>query len=181
MREYQSMLNRWSKLHLYGPQAYADTITYQLGADWLRDCELVEDWGCGLGWLRTFIEPERYRGIDGTKVPGVDVVTDLRMYRSQVPGVFMRHVLEHNVEWATILDNALVSFTRRMVLILFTPMGTTTRSIAWNPDADVPDIAFNPYDLECRFPSNVTVRIEDLDTLSQYGTERVYYLERVRG
>jgi hypothetical protein len=38
-------------------------------------------------------------------------VVDLAHYRSNVPGIFMRHILEHNYEWARILDNALASFT----------------------------------------------------------------------
>ena len=54
----------------------------------------------------------------------------------------MRHILEHNYEWARILDNALASFTERMALILFTPEQEVTEEIAFRSDVGVPDIAF---------------------------------------
>lgn len=178
-----SNLGRWALW--YGqvtdqPQPYADTVTYRLGADWLAGCGLVEDWGCGLGWLRTLIPAERYRGLDGTASPFADEVVDLAAYRSSVPGVFMRHVLEHNHAWEAVLDNAVTSFTKRMALILFTPMAPVTHQIAPfdNDGLDVPNIAFRHQDLADRFGSGTAWRFEDVATSSFYGTERVYYLER---
>ena len=53
-------------------------------------------------------------------------------YRSSVPGIFMRHILEHNYEWARVLDSALASFTQRMALI--TPERATTQEIAFQHD-----------------------------------------------
>ena len=64
----------------------------------------------------------------------------------------MRHVIEHNEAWGRILDNAVASFTERMVLILFTPERATTEAIAFHPDLGVPDIAFRLADLTDRFP-----------------------------
>jgi hypothetical protein len=78
---------------------YGETTSYEIGAAWLADCALTEDWGCGAGWLRTLIPPERYRGIDGTASSVCDEVVDLVAYRSTVPGIFMRHILEHNRMW----------------------------------------------------------------------------------
>ena len=127
------------------PWAYGDPTSYEIGAAWLAGCTLIEDWGCGAGWLRTLLPPDRYRGLDGTASPGCDAVVDLVTYRSHVPGVFMRHVLEHNHEWARILDNALASFTDRMVLILFTPGRAVTEVIACHPEVGVPDIAFRRF------------------------------------
>ena len=51
------------------PWPYGDTTTYEIGAAWLDGCALIEDWGCGAGWLRTLAPPDRYRGIDGTSSP----------------------------------------------------------------------------------------------------------------
>lgn len=59
------------------PQPYGDSASYRLGASWLERCALVEDWGCGLGWLRRFVPPGRYRGVDGTASPFADEVVDL--------------------------------------------------------------------------------------------------------
>jgi hypothetical protein len=84
-------------------------------------------------------------------------VVDLVQYRSSVPGIFMRHILEHNYEWARVLDNALASFTQRMALILFTPEREATQEIAFQHDVGVPDIAFRLADITDRFPPDVDV------------------------
>jgi hypothetical protein len=171
------MTGHWTETHLGKPPApYGDTVTYELAAKWLENCELVEDWGCGLGWSRHHFT--NWRGVDGSESPAVDEVVDLAQYRSQVPGLLLRHVLEHNVDWAMILDNALASFTERMALILFTPMGEETGIIAWNYGYEVPDISFRAEDLESRFPDDVQFKIEDVHTTSLYGVERIYYLLR---
>lgn len=126
---------------------YGDTLTYELAAEWVADCELVEDWGCGKGWLRTLIEPERYRGIDGSRTPFADQVVDLATHQSETPGLVMRHVLEHDERWEAILINALASFTERMALVLFTPLQEETRVLSWEPGYGVPNIGFALDDL----------------------------------
>lgn len=171
------MKGRWDSVHQgQEPAPYGDTTTYELATDWLKDCDLVEDWGCGLGWARRYFEPGQYRGLDGSQSPAVDEIVDLCIYRSQVPGLLLRHVLEHNFAWEQVLDNALASFTRRMVLILFTPMMEETQTIAWNREQGVPDIAFRAKDLEDRF-DDLDWACEDLQTKTQYLVERIYYLE----
>lgn len=157
------------------PVPYALTATYQIGAEWLESCSLVEDWGCGRGWLRTHIEPGRYRGVDGHPSPMADVVADLTGYRSTVPGIFMRHVLEHNYQWERILDNAVASFTERMALIVFTPFAGETHEIALNEELGVPDISFQLEDLTDRFGTS-TFEAKWLLTDAQYGVETVFLL-----
>lgn len=73
---------------------YGQVTTYELGGWWLRDL-FVEDWGCGLGWFRRYVDGPGYRGVDGSWSRFADEIVDLEQYRSQVPGLFMRHVLEH--------------------------------------------------------------------------------------
>jgi hypothetical protein len=157
---------------------YGETTSYEIGAAWLADCALTEDWGCGAGWLRTLIPPERYRGIDGTASSVCDEVVDLVAYRSTVPGIFMRHILEHNRMWDRILDNALASFTERMVLILFTPEKATTGEIAWASEVGVPDIAFRLADITDRFREDVTYTVERIASATEYGCETILLLER---
>jgi hypothetical protein len=182
-----SMLGRWDRW--YGrlrpdapPMPYGASRSYRRGADWLASCALVEDWGCGTGWLRTLVPPERYRGLDGTASPFADEVCDLTTYRSAVPGVFMRHVLEHNHQWRQVLDNALASFTQRMALVLFTPMAEATHPL---PELDgasgiaVPVISFRHEDLVERFGPDVAWSFEDLASPETwFRTERIYLLER---
>jgi hypothetical protein len=114
--------------------------------------------GLGLrGRLIAYVDPVRaVWGIEGTASSVCDEVVDLVAYRSTVPGIFMRHILEHNRMWDRILDNALASFTERMALILFTPEKASTEEIAWAPELGVPDIAFRLADITDRFPEDVT-------------------------
>lgn len=170
---------RWA--HRYAgvdaPQPYGDSVTYRVGAEFLADCGSVEDWGCGLGWLRNFVPADRYVGVDGSASRFADRVVDLETYRSDADGIFMRHVLEHNYRWERILDNALASFRHRFVLVTFTPYGETTREIAFNDDPGVPDLSFAKGDLT-RHLAGLGWREETYVTDTQYGTETVYLVER---
>jgi hypothetical protein len=133
------------------PVPFSDTTTYELGAQWLDGLD-VEDWGCGLGWMRNFVPAERYRGIDGSRSKFADEIVDLTEYRSRTPGLFMRHVLEHNPEWPKVLDNALASFTERMFLVLFTPLMAETRDLTPGDNSpNVPNFAFRLGDIVDRF------------------------------
>jgi hypothetical protein len=163
---------------LKDPWPYGETTSYEIGAAWLADCALIEDWGCGAGWLRKLVPPDRYRGIDGTASPVCDEALNLITYCSSVPGIFMRHVLEHNYDWRRILDNAVASFKERMVLILFTPERATTEEIAWTPGLGVPDIAFRFADITDRFPADVTYAVQRIYSATQYGCETIFFLER---
>lgn len=169
-------VGRWNNWYagMTEPAAYGDTTTYQLGADWLADCALVEDWGCGKGWLSTLIPPNRYRGVDGSATPFAHVTADLAEYQSAVPGVFLRHVLEHDRRWAQILDNAVATAQERLVVILFTPLAETTHEIAWNASLGVPDIAFRLADVTGRIEAGGMVcETETLPTNTQYGQETI--------
>lgn len=180
-----SNLGKWEKwycmLQKDNPEAYGVSDTYQLAADWLQDCAIIEDWGSGKGWFSRFIPEEKYVGIDGSRSPFAHKVVDLVQYRSNVPGIFMRHVIEHNYEWKTLLTNALESFTERMVLVLFTPMADETHEIAYHTNPGVPDISFSKNDLvEIFEAAGVSWRSDSLPFLSGYDdeTETIFYLEK---
>jgi len=180
-----SNLNKWNRWYhdLSEPQAYGNTRTYQIGADWLADCKVIEDWGCGKGWFSTFVGPEQvYVGVDGSKTPYATKQADLVDYQSTCDGLFMRHVLEHDPRWEVILFNAMQSFLHRMCLVLFTPrneMGTT--QIAWNDDPGVPDLSLGRHEIEATIHlSGVEIcgSPQHLKTKTQYGEETVYLLEK---
>lgn len=127
-------MQRWPE---HAPR-YGVEDSYKVGMAWLRDCRIVEDWGCGSARAKVY-RVGQYVGIDGTE-GYCDIQSPLEEYRSQVDGVFMRHVLEHNLDWRTILENALASFTKRMSLIFFTPWATKTHVVhEWK---GVPFISF---------------------------------------
>lgn len=179
-----SNLGRWDRIYSLleddRPLPYAMTVTYGLGAEWLADCASVEDWGCGMGWFRTLIEPDRYVGIDGSLTRHADVVADLADYRSNVSGIFMRHVLEHDFRWATVLDNALASFTQRMALILFTPLSSVgTYDMEWEEDPGVPNLSLDRSALIERFAvANATWTEQTVFTKAKYGAETIFRLAK---
>ena len=99
---------------------------------------------------------------------------------SRVEGIVMRHVLEHNVQWRRILANAVASFSKRMVLIIFTPFAATTRVIATATHVTAvptPDISFRKEDLTDYF-KQFHYREESLNTDTQYQVEHVFYIEK---
>lgn len=180
-----SNANKWDPWYNHIPQGsdpkpYGNTRAYQLGAAWLERCPLVEDWGCGLGYMRNFIPKARYKGIDGTRSPFADVLADLVEYRSAVSGIYMRGVIEHDYQWRKILENAVASFKDRMCLVLFTPMSNVPRQIAYNDEIGVPDLCFAPHDLTPVFDEQLVkvASVEYIKSDTAYGGETIFYLEK---
>jgi hypothetical protein len=97
---------------------YGALDTYQIAAEWLDGHGTVTDWGCGKEFAKRFFKKSQYMGIDGTF--GENLV-DLATVRISCDSILMRHILENNPEgWRDILENALASFHRRMVVVTFT-------------------------------------------------------------
>lgn len=169
------MLGKW---HYEGqPQfAWGDEQTYQKGIAFLDGHGAIEDWGCGTAYARRFVSRSRYIGIDGSPSGWADRVVDLRTYTSNTDCIFMRHVLEHNFDWQPILRNAIQSFRRRMVLVIFTPFADETRQIATAWD-DIPDLSFRKTDLTA-FLTGCRYTEESLPTRTLYGQEHVFYLQK---
>jgi hypothetical protein len=169
-----TLVGRWQ----YGnvaPFAYGDEVTYRKGMAFLDGHGTIEDWGCGTGYARRFVTRSPYRAVDGSPSLGVDHVTDLRTYRSDADCIFMRHVLEHNADWRRILENALASFRRRMVLVVFTPFAEETTEIAsWQ---GIPDLSLRKADLLEAF-AGLEVQEEIVESNTEYLREHVFYLER---
>lgn len=162
---------------------YGNTITYELGYNFLKSCDKIEDWGCGVGGFKRFFVNEefyKYIGIDGSNSPIADIKTDLTEYISQVDGIFMRHVLEHNYEWKNILENACKSFKNKMCLILFTPFTNETKEISHNLKfgIDVPDLSFNINELITIFNKyNITYQLNTIESNETiYKIEHIFYL-----
>jgi hypothetical protein len=178
-----SMLGKWDgwykNVNRIGSFRYGNTVTYQLAADFLADMTEVEDWGCGTGGFRRLYSG-KYTGIDGSANPFVDKVADLRTYRSSVDGIVMRHVLEHNYDWPTVLAGVIDSFQKKFCLIIFTPFQDTTQEIAHEAKhgVDVPVIAFAKNDLERFFKGLKWQLQENIKTNTHYGVEHIYYAEK---
>ena len=157
---------------LDAPMAYGGDASYRHASEFMRGHGLVEDWGCGGGYLRTMIDGP-YRGIDGSRTPFADVIADLADYTSMAECIVIRHVLEHSYRWQRILDNACASFRSRLCVILFTPLAEETHVLQVEPDyCDVPVIAFRLTDLLERVPPECEVAVEHVPG-SFYGMETI--------
>ena len=100
---------------------YSDTVTYEKGFNWLKSCEIIEDWGCGNGGFKqlfTDTVKNKYIGIDGANTPIASIKTDLSTYKSEAHGIFMRQVLEYNENWKQIFDNACKSFKEKLCIVI---------------------------------------------------------------
>jgi hypothetical protein len=177
-RQWYQLLNEGDD-----PQPYGDDASYRILANWGADCHLVEDWGCGKGYMRNFIDDDRYLGIDGTPSPFADIVADLAAPRGVPPrglpeGVVMRHVIEHDRNWNEILRNLASGFSRRCAIAVFTPMtGEPTTEIAFNSEIGIPDISFNPPDITCHF-RGCSIQCRHIESNTQYGEETIFLIER---
>ena len=110
------------------PSQYGDKTTYIKAAEWLDGCgPVVQDWGCGTGWASRYFTKSRYVGVDGSWSRFADVVADLRLYESSCDGILLRHVLEHDLDWLMILENAVRSFTKRLAIVFFIPLEPATK------------------------------------------------------
>lgn len=174
-----SNVGKWRRYYrdLDEIRLYGGSTTYELAAEFLADMNEVEDWGCGGGGFRKFCKTA-YIGVDGTKNKFVDTVADLATYKSSVDGIMLRHVLEHNSEWAKVLDNALDSFRRKLCIVLFTPFAEETKEIKYHKKFDAVDISFRKQDLISRFRDNKWRLEEGLKTESLYDVEHVFYIEK---
>jgi hypothetical protein len=153
------------------------TETYETPITWLLEtCDSIEDWGCGMAWGQRYALG-RYKGIDGSPDAAkyADEICDLRDYRSQVDGIFMRHILEHNWDWQIILGNVMGSFRKRFTLILFTPFSQFTHPLQ---PLGLIDLSFNENDVTDFF-AGCKWHVESLRTDTQYGIEHVFYVERI--
>ena len=162
------------------PVSYGGSASYHLAAIFLADCKEVEDWGCGFGTFKRFCVSSVYRGLDGSKSPSADAVVDLRQYTSDVEGILLRHVLEHNpIGWRQIFLNALKSFSKKMVLVIYTPFGDVTRNIRRRspPDISAPvALSFRKEDIVSYITPDVSWFTIVGEPLAQY--ETMFFLQK---
>ncbi|WP_199558118.1 methyltransferase domain-containing protein [Novosphingobium sp. MD-1] len=175
--QHEAMADRWT--YAPGEQfAYDEDTSYKLGMAFLDGAgDVVEDWGCGPGYAKRFVTKSRYVGIDGSAAEPDMVKSDLQDYRSEADCVFIRHVLEHNWGWRAILANAVASFRKRLVLIVFTPLGGGEQRLDNNGEGAIPDLQLDRDEI-LGFFAGCTVREETIKSATEYGTETIFYVER---
>ena len=164
------------------PRGFGCDTTFKRAAAYLSDIGHVEDWGCGTAYFKRFVPDGRYCGIDHDPLASYDKLAELATYRSTADGVLLRHVLEHDLRWQSILRNAIASFSRRMVVVVHTPFVRSTAPRARQgdpiPGDSSPEIHFCRGDLVREFLGMPFRLEENIRTDSAYGREHVFYLSK---
>lgn len=178
---------KWDEFYkdLDSPDHYIDSESYEVGAYWLKNCATIEDWGCGKGWFGYVASKAglSVTGIDGSKTKFADKVVDLEDYTTEVEGIFMRSVAEHNYEWEKVLTNLAKSFTKRAFVQFYTPMNKTTEEgILLQTSAgydNIPEISI-PTKVWERIlkENNIKWTMEEVDSPLAYGEETYYFLQK---
>lgn len=170
-----SNIGRWATRYDQNDaqEPYGDTVTYLMAAEHLQGLA-IEDWGCGVGWFRRFHDGP-YIGVDGTKTQWSDVVDDLVTRVSETPGLMMRHVLEHNEEWPSVLSNAVLSAQERLVIVTFIPSGSGEVLSRYPAMGDVPNIAIPHSAIDDALnEAGWTFEKSTFATETQFGTESIW-------
>jgi hypothetical protein len=179
MSDEQSMLNRWAPWYSTGQrckESYGPATSYTIASDWLAGLA-VEDWGCGYAQFREYHKGP-YTGIDGTE-GWADHICDLRTHTSSTEGLLMRHVLEHNPDWRSVLKNAIASFTQRMVLVVFTPDSEgPEKTLAFVASVGVHDLSLPFVEIEASFADCRILDRIHVATATGYQGETLWLVER---
>lgn len=78
-------------------RAIATEAEMVLAVRYLSGVGRVEDWGCGMAYFKRFVPAGYYWGIDHDPSAACDQAADLASYASTTDGLFLRHVLEHDL------------------------------------------------------------------------------------
>jgi hypothetical protein len=122
-----------------------------------------------------------YVGVDGSKNEFADRFEDLRTYRSECDCLLLRGVLDHNTEWEKVLENAIASFRKRAVVMIFHDLGPVTKVLFRHTDPrfkGVPDLQFSLQDL-MKHMLPYLVKVENIPATKDCpNNEILFYLEK---
>ena len=173
-----SNIDKWKKSHegRMDIKMYGSSMTYELAAEFLDDCDTIEDWGSGRGGL-TLFRKKSIVGVDGTKTPFVDVIADLCEYTSDADGILIRHVLEHNWDWRKILENAIESFRKKLCVVLFIPLSDKgTYNVEQVKGVDIPNLSICKNEFIDCLGTLEWEKTDRLHTDANYRNEHVFYI-----
>lgn len=151
------------------PQIYGDEASYRVASYFLDHPWTVEDWGCGLAYARRFFKKANYVGIDGSKSEMCDEVDDLVSRNSSPDAILMRHVLEHNLRWASVIRNAIRCARSRIAIVFFSSFRDTT---SYEFDSDgIPCISFSKTEVLSEIPG-----VSPVEVVS--GSDTIWFIEK---
>jgi hypothetical protein len=174
----ESNVHKWDYWQWGSPimKQFPNIRSMDLGKKFLADCKRVEDWGCGDGFFKVYRSD--VIGVDGSNTPGADKkYIDLVNYVSDCDGIFIRHVLEHNYEWKSILKNAINSARFKVCVVMFIPFsfGGTIQN---NPDPiGVPNLSISEQEFfQILKDCDVKYEIQDISAGDSY--EKMIYITK---
>ena len=171
-----TIVGRWQ----YGnaePCPDGDDVTYRKGMAFLDGHGTIEDWGAGTGYARRFVDPKRVPRRRRQPEPRRRPHRRPARAIARTPTASSCATSSSTIpDWRTILENALRSFRRRMVLVVFTPFAAETHEIALvaghpRPGASARTIWWR------HFEGSTGAR-RRVETNTEYLREHVFYLER---
>lgn len=176
------MIGKWNYTGL-GKVIYGHPESYQRAGIWFDEVGgVLEDWGCGCCAMRDYVKKCEYIGLDGSVNDYYErYPVDLANYISRVHCLLLRDVIDHNVEWEKVLANAVSSFTKRMVLVIFHDLGPETKVLFHHASPKfpgVPDLQFSLGDLFKHIEPYLR-RIENIPADDNSpNNETMFYLEK---
>jgi hypothetical protein len=185
----RKMVGVWSNVYLKGNRPpnglYGDDdISAKKAAEFFDqpDIQTIEDWGCGWCGFSSYISSrQKYFGIDGSS-PKADKRCELVAWTSDCDAILLRHVLEHNKDWRIILQHAINSFRKRLVIVICTRFSSEQRVVSripnWKKSNRVMvDISFKKDDV-VELLSGCKWTYELVESHTQYGQENIFYVKR---
>lgn len=146
---------------------------------------LIEDWGCGNCVFKEYLNNNiKYVGVDGSETGYQNKIEDLTKYVTEVDGIYLRHVLEHNGEYKKIFKNALESFNKVFILVLFTPFTSNNEIDVLKTcnlkDKPIPDIAFNKkHIIDIIEQNNCSYELlENIKSNTSYKYEQIFIIKK---
>lgn len=175
------MKDKW-KYEGMGQVKYGHPESYSRPAAWFDEVGgVLEDWGCGCCGMKEHVKVCEYVGIDGSKNDFANKFEDLREYTSSCDCLLLRGVIDHNEEWEKVLSNAMASFKKRAVVMIFHDLGPKTKVIIRHSNPRYPGVIDMQFCLEdlMKHMLPYLVKVECIPAAQHYpNNETLFYLEK---
>jgi hypothetical protein len=164
-----------------------NNITMELSSEIFSKYNItsIEDWGCGNCVFKEYLDNNiKYVGVDGSNTGYQNKIEDLTNYVTEVDSIYLRHVLEHNNDYKKIFKNALESFRKVLILVLFTPFTSNNEIDILNTcdlrGKTIPDIAFNKKHLiDIIEQNNCSYELlENIKSKTMYNYEQIFIIKK---
>ena len=170
-------MNEWAGWKDSEPVLLGNEETYRRAIEYLDGHGDIVDFGGGTGYAARFVKQSAYSVLDGSPSRFVPNPVDLATVRFECDCLLMRHVLEHNSIWLAILINALESFHKRAVIILFIDLESENRLVR-TEHLFIGSIGMTVPTYALSKPLFLSVIYPYLIRIDRVGNETMFFLEK---